>query len=160
MIFNVLSTYNEGVRGVFTVSDIAERIKRPDEEIGQAITRVRNWTKEGLIHPVGQANPGTGRAREYSQEALIDAFLIDAFVQCFGSAAVSVPQYLKRIRYFFSDANQRNKLLIIGRTPGRKDFQANSYRPSELAAALRSLGWEMYMVLEIGPLVKRLGLEG
>ena len=65
---------------MFTVSDIAEKIKRPDEDLGQATTRVRNWTKEGLLKPSGKANPGSGRARKHSKATLRDAVLMQALV--------------------------------------------------------------------------------
>ncbi|MBR1238187.1 hypothetical protein [Bradyrhizobium sp. AUGA SZCCT0182] len=146
-------------RDVFSVSDVAERIKRPNEELRQAITRVRNWTKEGLLSPSGEANPGTGRAREYSTGAMVDALLIETFVQCFGSAAVSVPKYLKKVRHFILDAadvRQIDHLLLIGRTAGREDFHVASHSPSKLGAAIKSGGWETYMVLDISVLRKKL----
>jgi hypothetical protein len=143
---------------MFTVSDIAQKIRRPDEDIGQAITRVRNWTKEGLLRPSGKTNTGTGRPREYSTEAVIDAFLIDTFVQCFGSAAVSVPKFLKNVRLYFIDEKQRDKFLLIGRTSGNPDFHSAAYAPAALANAIKSRKWQTYMVLDIGQLTERLAL--
>jgi hypothetical protein len=143
---------------MFTVSDIAQKIRRPDEELGQAIARVRNWTKEGLLRPSGNANPGTGKAREYSIETVVDAFLIETFVQCFGSAAVSVPKFLKNIRPYFIDEKQRDKFLLIGRTSGDPDFYSASYPPAALANAIKSSKWQTYLVLDIGQLTKRLDL--
>jgi|tagenome__1003787_1003787.scaffolds.fasta_scaffold20986539_3 hypothetical protein len=141
---------------MFTVSEVAERIKRPKEDLGQAITRVRNWTKEGLLSPTGEVNPGTGKARQYSREAIVDALLIETFVQCFGSAAVSVPKFLMQIRRYFLDAKQFDNLLLISRTAGRDDFAVASYPPSKLGAAIKAGGWESYMVLDIGALSRRL----
>ena len=143
---------------MFTVSDIAQRIKRPDEEFGQAITRVRNWTKEGLLRPSGKTNTGTGKPREYSKETVVDAFLIETFVQCFGSAAVSVPKFLKNIRPYFIDEKQRDKFLFIGRTSGDPDFHLAAYAPTALANAIKASKWETYIVLDIGQLTKRLAL--
>jgi hypothetical protein len=143
---------------MYTVSDIAQKIKRPDEELGQAVARVRNWTKEGLLRPSGSVNPGTGKPREYSKESVVDAFLIDTFVQCFGSTAVSVPQFLKQIRPYFTDEKQRDKFLLIGRTSGSFDFGSEAYTSAALATAVKSGKWQTYMVLDIGQLTKRLSL--
>ena len=143
---------------MFTVSDIGQKIRRPDEELGQAIARVRNWTKEGLLRPFGKANTGTGNAREYSEEAVVDAFLIDTFVQCFGSKAVSVPQFLKQIRPYFLDQKQRDKFLLIGRTSGNPNFHLAACAPAALANAIKSGKWQTYLVLDIGQLTERLAL--
>jgi hypothetical protein len=143
---------------MFTVSDIAQRIRRPDEEFEQAITRVRNWTKEGLLRPSGKTNTGTGKPREYSKETVVDAFLIETFVQCFGSAAVSVPKFLENIRPYFIDEKQRGKFLLIGRTSGDHDFHTEAYAPAALASAIKSNKWQTYMVLDIGQLTERLAL--
>jgi hypothetical protein len=145
---------------MFTVSEIAQRIKRPDEEIGQTITRVRNWTKEGLLKPVGDANPGTGKAREYSKESLVDALLLDTFIQCFGSSAVSVPFRLPFIRYAFLKPDHRDHFLIIGRFIGREDdYKIKAVPPSDVASYIRSSGCDGYMILNIAAAVKRLKLE-
>jgi hypothetical protein len=145
---------------MFTVSDVARRIKRPDEDIGRAITRVRNWTKEGLLKPVGEANPGTGKAREYSKESLVDALLLDTFIQCFGSSAVSVPFRLHFIRYAFLKPEDRDRFLLIGRTIGREDdYVVAVVAPSQIASKIRSSGCDGYMILNIAAAVKRLELE-
>jgi hypothetical protein len=135
----------------------------PDEELSQAISRVRTWTREGLLRPSGKTNTGTGKPREYSKEAVVDAFLIDTFVQCFGSgvhftAAVLVPKFLKNIRPYFIDEKQRDKFLLIGRTSGDPDFHTEAYAPAALASAIKSSKWHTYMVLDIGQLTERLAL--
>ena len=143
---------------MFTVSDIAQKIRRPDEEIGQAVTRVRNWTKEGLLRPSGKAHTGTGNAREYSTEAVVDAFLIETFVQCFGSKAVLVPPYLKQLRPYFLSPKHAGKFLLIGRTSGDPDFRFEACTPNALSNAIKSINCQTYMLLDIGQLTERLAL--
>ena len=143
---------------MFTVSDIAQKIRRPDEELSQAIARVRSWTREGLLRPSGKTNTGTGKPREYSKEAVVDAFLIDTFVQCFGSAAVSVPKFLKNIRPYFIDEKQRDNFLLIGRTSGNPDFHFEACTPAALTNAIKSTKWQTYILLDIGQLTERLAL--
>jgi hypothetical protein len=60
-----------------SVKDIAERIKRPGEELQVTVDRLRNWTDQGLIHQVGEKNPGKGRARRYGRDALLEAALLE-----------------------------------------------------------------------------------
>jgi hypothetical protein len=144
---------------MFTVSDIAQRIKRPEEELAKAVARVRGWTKEGLLHPIGNVNTGTGNARRYSMDAVVDAVLIETFGQAFGSQAVSVPKFLKNIRPYFLDRKYGDSFLLIGRTPGQIDFDAGAYSAAALAKAIKSGKWQTYMVLDIHQLIERLALE-
>ncbi len=60
-----------------TVSEIAERIAKPDANKAAIIERLRHWTREGLLIPLGEKNPGTGRARTYADESLIDAAVLN-----------------------------------------------------------------------------------
>jgi len=66
-----------------TVRDIAERIRRPWEDITAVIDRLRGWTDIGLLKIVEDSdpNPGKGRAREYPVIAVTDAALLTLFVE-------------------------------------------------------------------------------
>lgn len=61
-----------------TVKDLARWVSRPAEDQGVVIARLRNWTKEGLLSPVGEPNPGTGRARLYDDGAILRALVLTA----------------------------------------------------------------------------------
>jgi len=61
-----------------TVRDVAERVRRPDEDIDAVMFRLKNWTKEGLLRPHGKRSPGTGVPHSYTQEAVTDALLLTA----------------------------------------------------------------------------------
>lgn len=74
-----------------TVKDIAERIRRPREQLQTAIDRVRNWTKEGFLSVVGDKNPGVGRARNYSKDALLEAALLNIVSDAGMTAAGAAP---------------------------------------------------------------------
>ena len=67
-----------------TVGDIARRIREPGEELSAVIDRLRNWTKEGLIKPVGDRSPGTGRKRLYPERAIIDAAILSRLARYYG----------------------------------------------------------------------------
>jgi DNA-binding transcriptional MerR regulator len=75
-----------------TVKEVAERICRPHEDMAAVIDRLRNWTKEGLLQPSGERNPGTGRKRRYSEQTVIDAMILSAFAE-WGIPAVKAAQY-------------------------------------------------------------------
>ena len=66
---------------LFTVRELAEVVRRPDEEITAVVDRLRNWTKEGLLTHLGPKNPGTGRHRKYSQAGLIEAAVLTALAE-------------------------------------------------------------------------------
>jgi hypothetical protein len=61
-----------------TVSQIAELIKRPDADAAAVIERLRSWTADGLIEPIGELNPGTGRRRLYDDATAFDAGILNA----------------------------------------------------------------------------------
>jgi DNA-binding transcriptional MerR regulator len=41
------------------------------------VERIRHWTREGLITPIGEKNPGTGQHREYHEDVLPDVALLN-----------------------------------------------------------------------------------
>jgi DNA-binding transcriptional MerR regulator len=59
----------------FTAKEIAERIAG-DGELQPAVERVHHWTREGLLEPIGDRNPGTGRRRLYSEDAVVAAMVL------------------------------------------------------------------------------------
>ena len=62
---------------MLTARDIAEKIAGPDGELRPAMERVRHWTNEGLLVPLGERNPGTGRKRFYSDDAIVSAQILN-----------------------------------------------------------------------------------
>jgi hypothetical protein len=65
-------------RSSLTARDIAQHLRRGDEPLSAAVDRFRNWTKMGLIKPVGELHPGTGRKKRYSPAALLEAVLLQS----------------------------------------------------------------------------------
>jgi DNA-binding transcriptional MerR regulator len=60
-----------------TVSEIARRLARPERQTTLR-ERIRHWTREGLVHPIGEKNPGTGRHRLYEESVLVDVAILNA----------------------------------------------------------------------------------
>src|SRR5690242_8780479 len=100
-----------------TVRDIAERVQRPGEDLGAVVDRLRNWTKEGLLEPIGERNPGTGRKRLYPEQTIIDAALLTVLTEAVGMPAVrtrSFPQVFEHAREFVSRKPTGHLYLVIG----------------------------------------------
>jgi hypothetical protein len=101
----------------FSVREIADRVRRPHEEIGTVVDRIRGWSDVGLIKVLGSKFPGTGSRRRYLAEAIIDAVILTALTDM-GLAAV-------RVGYFVTDKGET--VLSFGRQgacevldPGKK----------------------------------------
>ena len=62
----------------FTVSEIAEILVEAPEDQLALIERIRHWTREGLIQPIGSKHPGTGRHREYENLVLLEVSVLEA----------------------------------------------------------------------------------
>jgi hypothetical protein len=62
----------------FTVGQIARALAAEQKHRRPLMERIRHWTREGLIKPVGEKNPGTGRHRRYDENALAQVAVLDA----------------------------------------------------------------------------------
>jgi hypothetical protein len=112
-----------------TVRDIAERIRRPNEDITAVIDRLRDWTDVGLLEVVKDSdqNPGKGHARRYPEIAVVDAALLTAFVE----AGLSVMRFgrMEGIRKLGRQAAKQARerhgmaqwLIVWGRPPVSAD---------------------------------------
>jgi hypothetical protein len=71
-----------------TVSELAEQVRRPGEDLPALIAKLRNWTKEGLLAPEGDPHPGIGRSRVYPETAVADARALAVLADVIGIPAV------------------------------------------------------------------------
>jgi hypothetical protein len=83
---------------LLSVKDVAERVKRPGEELQTAIDRLRNWTDEGLISQIGEKHPGKGRARRYGRDTLLEAALLEVLTSAIGIPAAQAAPYLRNLK--------------------------------------------------------------
>jgi hypothetical protein len=83
------------------------------------VDRVRNWTKEGLLKPVGDIHPGTGRKKQYSEKAAIRALILQTISDATGGRSVFLAEMIKevdaRLRKY---QGQRDLLFAIHRKAG------------------------------------------
>jgi hypothetical protein len=69
---------------MLTARQIALRIQDPGEDLRVIGERLRTWTKEGLLKPIGKRNPGTGRYLRYPKRAVVDAAILSKLHRHFG----------------------------------------------------------------------------
>jgi DNA-binding transcriptional MerR regulator len=62
---------------IFTVAAMAELIRNDDVDPAAAIERLRTWTTEGLLTPLGDRNPGSGKHRTYDESSAYDAAILN-----------------------------------------------------------------------------------
>ncbi|WP_439399339.1 MerR family transcriptional regulator [Bradyrhizobium sp. PMVTL-01] len=151
---------------MFTVSDIAEIIKRPQEEPRDAITRIRNWTKEGLLTPEGELNPGTGRARLYSAASVENAVLLQFLTDAAGMKAVAVAPQLEDARKELEAARKHLKklgaepfFLIMTRSLGDREWQMVSSPRSKIPLMLEQRSADAYSMIDLGRLIDRINAK-
>src|SRR5258705_8737879 len=75
-----------------TVRKIAELIRRPHEDVGTVVDRIRGWADVGLLKVEGDQFPGTGKKRLYSPAAIVDALVMTALTDA-GLAAIRVGHF-------------------------------------------------------------------
>jgi hypothetical protein len=74
------------------VREIADLIRRPHETTKTVIDRIRSWADYGLLEPVGDKHPGTGKKRRYGPATVVDAVVLTALTDL-GLAAVRVGHF-------------------------------------------------------------------
>jgi hypothetical protein len=165
------------------VKDIAERVRRPGEELQATIDRLRNWTDQNLIHTVGEKNPGTGRARRYGRNSLLEAALLEALNRL-GIPAVHATAVLRETKKLVAadwqkagplrpgppvptimvgtleGAPGRNSLdrpfLVIGAATGKGGTRVARVLLKDLAQHLRPERYDDYILIDLEPKFERL----
>jgi hypothetical protein len=74
--------------GRITISELAARLCRPNEEFEVVASRLRNWTSTGLLTPVGERFTGAGRARFYDEPGALNALVLTGIATDCGMQAV------------------------------------------------------------------------
>lgn len=146
-----------------TAKDIAERIKRPDEDLQAAVDRLKNWTREGLLKTVGEKNPGRGRARQFSERTMVDAVLLQILTDAIGMAAAAAAPYLEDMRGEIADAQKHMRkpgaesfFLVIARSIGGAEWQLGCTPLSKLEMSLRKRGSDTYTIIDLERMFARL----
>jgi len=143
-----------------TVSEIADRIRRPHEDVRIAGDRIRNWTREGLLEPVGEKNPGTGKVRRYPESALIDAALLQVITDCTGVAAVAAGGLLNEARTIFASmkkaGNLKSAALVISKSVGETKWTMNRVNADKIAQYLAQDAHDTHTVIQVNRLLQHI----
>jgi hypothetical protein len=141
-----------------TVSEIAGRIWRTGDNMTEAqlVERIRAWTKEGLLMPVGEKNPGTGRHRRYPYSAVPEAMLLkvlsDAIGRMQGIKARAFGELLQAAKEELANNPPGGKLLIVGLAPEGGATEINLVQSGELLKVLAGSRYEAHFVIDLGKL--------
>jgi hypothetical protein len=118
----------------------------------------------GLLPPTGEAHPGGGRACLYSEDALLEAMLLQGLVD-FGLVAVEARKILDQIRAEepnlfdvpITKPRRGRTLLVIGKAYSTSNALNVSLRsPDELAKFIEKRLLSDYHVIDIEKLHDRL----
>jgi DNA-binding transcriptional MerR regulator len=146
----------------FTVSQIAERIRAPGEALNTVADRLRNWTKEGLLRPIGQKNPGTGRHRRYSESALIDALVLHVLADVVGMPAVKARSFsalFDEVRGELKKKPTRDRFVAI-RWVTDAEWEVGTSYSDGLPGLLSGSKYEAHVVINLRKLYERLERTG
>lgn len=156
------------MRGI-TVREIAERIKRPNEDLTNVVDRLRNWTDENLITPLGELNPGTGKKRLYSESALIEALVLSVLTDAVGMRAVKGRSFVKLFRIakqelrsdLTSSAGAKGRrFLVIGLSGDGSEAEIGTAWAAGLHDTIGSSKHDAQIVIDLGKLHERLRFDG
>jgi hypothetical protein len=143
-----------------TVSDIAERIRRPHEDMRIAGDRIRNWTREGLLEPVGEKNPGTGKVRKYPESALIDCALLQVITDCTGISAAAASPLLTEARAIFGLMKKTGELqsaaLVISKSVGETKWTMLPVKAKDIAQFLAKDTHDTHTVIQVNRLLQHI----
>jgi hypothetical protein len=132
-----------------TVRDIAQRVQRPGEELRTAVDRVRNWTKEGLLKPVGDIHPGTGRKKQYSEKAAIRALILQAISDATGGRAVYLAHMIEFVEeQLRKHRGQRDMILALSRKAGGGgEFVLSTWKAKDFGKGILASPADIHIVL-------------
>jgi hypothetical protein len=141
-----------------TAGDVARYIQRPDEPPGAAIARFRNWEKTGIIEASGDQNPGTGRRKQYSPEAVLRAVLLQTLIDTFGSSAISLSELIGALSKMVREAGslRESELLVLSRPRGAPRFDIRRVKASQIKGHLAHSSVDIHVVIDIKRLFDRI----
>jgi len=101
-----------------TVGQIADQLRTVAPDAAATCERLRHWTREGLLSPVGSPHSGTGKHRRYDGSSVYDAAILNAVASA-GLHVVVAQEYLldalsraRRARQKWQRAGTRGPLWL------------------------------------------------
>src|SRR4029077_7553235 len=141
-----------------TAGEVAQYIRRPDENVGAAIARFRNWEKTGIIKAAGESNPGTGRKKQYSPNTVLRAVLLQTLIDTFGSSAVSLSELLRELSKMILEAGwlRESELLVLSRPRGAERFNIRRVKAGQLKSHVSGSSVDIHVVIDLKRLFDRI----
>jgi DNA-binding transcriptional MerR regulator len=93
-----------------TVSEVAQILAETSKGQAALVERIRHWTREGLLEPRGEKNPGTGRHREYENAVVVEVAVLDALADL-GMQVGQQHTVLKHVRRLLGDGHKIQEWL-------------------------------------------------
>jgi hypothetical protein len=147
----------------YSVSEIAEKIARSGEDMRVVGDRIRNWTREGLLTPIGERNPGTGRSRQYPETALLEALVLTAITESVGLQVVKVhtfPKVFDCVRQFLKlQPKGKTKTLLVISRDMRSDSDVSLARPEALTNLIGKSPADGHIIINLGRITERLATK-
>lgn len=135
-----------------TVKSIALGIRRPHEELQDVINRVRNWAKEGLLKPVGDKSPGTGKSLQYPESAIGIARALSMLADVIGlpaSSSKSMGNFMANVKAVLAQRRPDYRFLVVGFEDGKgRDFGLCK-TDQELLRDLASFSASAYVIIDL-----------
>lgn len=135
-----------------TVNDLAATIMRPGEELRVTGDRIRNWTREGLLSIAGEKNPGTGRARLYKTDALLEAVLLQILADNVGISVGQLGPVLDSAKRFIK--GRQDGFLIVSRSLG-EEWRVTASGVERLQNTLTRLSEDTHTLIDVKRVLER-----
>jgi hypothetical protein len=141
-----------------TVSEMAGRIWRPTDNMTEAqlVERIRAWTKEGLLVPVGEKHRGSGRHRRYPYTAVPEAMLLKVLSDAIGRMQAiktrAIGDLFQATKEVFAKGSHSGKLLVVGLTPEGSPIEIKLIESGKLVGILARFRCEAYLLIDLGKL--------
>ena len=148
----------------YTVSELAEKVRRPGEDIPALIARLKNWGKMGLLKATGKPHPGQGRSRHYPESAVATARALSVLADIIGLPAVrsrSVQNFLAQTPKLFARAPAPGepRFLVIGCPLDGVSGSLSIYREELLQEGLKSSPDPAHIVVDLKKYFQQLAIE-
>jgi hypothetical protein len=143
-----------------TVSELAERVRRPEEDLSALIARLRNWTKEGLLTPEGDPHPGIGRSRLYPETAVADARALAMLADIIGIPAVkskSFDQFFQEARKAFTRPTAAHLYFVIAKSLNGEAREIWTGKREFLDKELKRSKFPVHLVIDLKVYFEQMG---
>jgi hypothetical protein len=139
----------------YSARQIAEKIQRPDEAPSSAMNRLKNWTNEGFVKPLGDSHPGTGRARQYSSQALTDAVMLQIITNATGMSAVEAHELLTGKRWNLKGVREEGSWFVLSRKIGVDAWAIGWCRLEFMPQHFDKSSYDTHVVIDLGKVLRK-----